>query len=166
MTDAGNLFTRANLLVAVTAVGAIIALTLLELIARMLGRPLSWGADISAYALCIALCAAMPHVTRQGAQIAVTLIREVASPSAARRLKIMVELMSGAAGFTISALCIHVAFRQYGTGVSTIAIVTMPKWIISSLLAYGFASSGLMHLLNAYGSFREGRRASASGGHR
>lgn len=144
-----DIFLQITLAVSIAAVSAIILFTLAELIFRSAGAPLYWSADLSAFALCVALTSGLPYVTRDGAQIAVTLSQEMASPRVARALRVLVEAISALACAVICALCINVALRQFITGVSTVAVVDIPRWVLSGLLAYGFAASGIMHLLNA-----------------
>ena len=143
-----HIFLQITLAVSVTAVSAIILFTLAELVARSAGAPLYWSADLSAIALCVALTSGLPFVTRSGAQIAVTLSQELASPRVARKLRVLVEAISTVVCAIICVLCLDVALQQFESGVSTVAVVNTPRWMLSGLLAYGFAASGFMHLLN------------------
>jgi TRAP-type C4-dicarboxylate transport system permease small subunit len=143
-----GIFLQFTLAISISAVSAIILFTLAELIFRSAGAPLYWSADLSSYALCIALSAGMPYVTREGAQIAVTLGQELAPPGMARLLQILVEVISALACAVICALCVTVALKQLKSGVNTVAVVDIPRWVLSAALAYGFAASGAMHLLN------------------
>jgi TRAP-type C4-dicarboxylate transport system permease small subunit len=142
-------FLQITLAVSITAVSAIILFTFAELVARSAGAPLYWSADLSAIALCVALTSGLPYVTRSGAQIAVTLSQELAPPRVARVLQVLVEAISCVVCAMICVLCFSVALQQFKTGVSTVAVVNTPRWVLSGLLAYGFAASGVMHLLNA-----------------
>tara|TARA_R110000787_G_scaffold157137_2_gene271089 strand:- start:4116 stop:4628 length:513 start_codon:yes stop_codon:yes gene_type:complete len=142
-------FLQITLTVSIAAVSAIILFTFAELVARSAGAPLYWSADLSAIALCVALTSGLPYVTRSGAQIAVTLSQELAPPHVARVLQVLVEAISCVVCALICVLCFSVALQQFKTGVSTVAVVNTPRWVLSGLLAYGFAASGVMHLLNA-----------------
>ena len=144
-----DIFLQVTLAVSITAVSAIILFTFAELIARSAGAPLYWSSDLSVIALCVALTSGLPYVTRSGVQIAVTLSQELASPRVTRVLKVLVEAISCVVCAIICVLCISVALQQFKTGVSTVAVVNTPRWVLSGLLAYGFAASGIMHLLNA-----------------
>ncbi|MCC6000592.1 MAG: TRAP transporter small permease [Pararhodobacter sp.] len=164
MRRASDLFLKTTLGVSLIAVCVIILITLADLVLRTAGAPFQGAADIAAYAMCLALVSAMPYVTREGAQIAVTLMPELLSPRSARWLRVGVEALAGVAALVICVLCIQMGLRQQATGVRTVALLPIPRWVISAMLAYGFAASGLMHLVNAAETWLQQRSATPSQG--
>lgn len=148
MNKFGDSVCDVSFLAGVAAMTAIISLTMADLVARIIGAPFDWVADLSSYLLCFSISASMPKVTRQGTQIAVTLLVEILKGRSRHILSAAVELVSSITCFAICALCIQVLIQQYHSGVGTVAVLVVEKWILSAILGYGFFLSGAMHFLN------------------
>ncbi|MAY88209.1 MAG: hypothetical protein CML02_16020 [Pseudooceanicola sp.] len=142
-------FARASFNLGVAAVTAIILFSMLDLISRTLGKPVSWVPEVSVYFFCFAICSSMPHVTRQGSQIAVSLLLEALSPEARRRYVPFVEGLSFLVCMVIAYLCAEICWKQFKAGTITVADLSIPKWVLSAMLTYAFLMSGVMHFVNA-----------------
>lgn len=156
-------FSRASFYLGVAAVTSIILFSMLDLISRTLGKPVAWVPEVSVYFFCFAICSSMPHVTRQGAQIAVSLLLEVLSPAARRRYVPFIEFLSFLVCMVIAYLCAEILWQQYWAGTITVADISIPKWVLSAMLTYGFLFSGLMHLFNAFSSRKQDTASSHEG---
>lgn len=148
-SSASYRFSRASFNLGVAAITSIILFSMLDLISRTLGKPVAWVPEVSVYFFCFAICSSMPHVTRQGAQIAVSLLLETLPPGARQRYVPLIELLSFLVCIVIAYLCAEILWQQYRAGTITVADISIPKWILSAMLTYGFLLSGVMHLVNA-----------------
>jgi len=149
LNKASDLLSRASFFLGVSAISLIILFLMFDLITRTLGRPVGWVAEISVYLYAFSICTSLPYVTRQGAQIAVTLLPETLPGRVRTLLYHAVEMLSCFVCVVVSILFAFIMVQQYQAGTTTVADISIAKWILSAMFAYGFFFSGLMHLVNA-----------------
>lgn len=113
----------------------------------MLSAPTSWASDYVTYFLCGSVFLTMPHLTREGSHVAVTVLQG--------RLPADVERLAVSLGLAISAAtCLFVgwlALKQthynFVRGIDTMSLAAVPKWIIAAPIAFGFIMSGIILVL-------------------
>jgi TRAP-type C4-dicarboxylate transport system permease small subunit len=122
-----------------------------EVVARhFLAAPLNWSGDLSSYLLCACTFLALPKVTSEGGHVAVTYLLE-RTPSWMRRSYAgALSLVTAAVCAVTAAFVVFEGMRQFEAGVLTSQANQIPKWLLSVLACYGFASSAL-HLLALVG---------------
>lgn len=145
-----GLATDVGFLAAVAALVAITALYSAEVVLRYwLGRPTSWGLDAVSFLFLISIFGVLPHATRAGGHIAVTLVQDKWPRLAGawnRGLALLGCLLCLLAGW----VCLQESLRQAAQFVETVGAITIPKWWISWFVAYGFLGSAPWFLILAF----------------
>ncbi len=149
MISALGLATDFGFLVGVASLLGITALYCVEVILRYaLNTPTSWGIDVISFLFLFSIFAVLPHATRSGGHIAVTLIQDTYpafAPFWNRILAVFGAMLCGLAMW----VSLQENLRQVSQGVETVGAVTIPKWWLSIAITYGFGLSALWFLVAA-----------------
>ena len=155
---AHDLLTEAGLALAMAALAAITAAYAYEVAARyFFGAPTRWSADLVSYLLLFAVFTAMPAVTASGAHVAVTVLLERLPPRGQAAALRLIALTGAVVCAWLGWIAAEETLRQHARGVTMMAAVPTPKWLISVWIVYGFAGSALHFLrltLHAPGAAR------------
>lgn len=138
--------TDAGYVIGGIGLGSMAVIYCYEVLTRyFLGFATDWANDTFSNVLCVTLFAMVPHATRQGQHIAISLMVEI-FPSLDRGLR----MFTGVLGF---AMCLFAAWMSYEENVRQIVleIVTeqnrpIPKWWMSVFITYGFLGSAFYFL--------------------
>ncbi|MEX0407290.1 TRAP transporter small permease [Aquibium sp. LZ166] len=134
----------------VSATALIFLATLYELVARyFFGAPTAWALDYSSYLLCAAVFFTLPTITAQGSSIAISILVDMLAERYRPMLITMIEIVAGMSCVIVAALCFDFSLRQYDAGTLTLAVVPIPRWILTSIMTYGFLLSGTLHFQRA-----------------
>ncbi len=110
------------------------------------GAPTTWSNELVSYAFCISIFMMMPHLTKVGGHVAVTIIIDNLPPRAARAMQRMIYL----AGLVICLICAWISLdeniRQVVEEVKLMAVHPIPQWWISVFLTYGFTMAAIHFL--------------------
>lgn len=118
-----------------------------EVIARYLfAAPTWWANEFVSYSLSIGAFLMLPHVTRAGGHVAVTLIVDSLAPPGQRAMN---RILCGL-GFVVCAAAAWISLdeniRQVVKDVHIMNVRPVPKIYISAWMTYGFAGSALHFL--------------------
>lgn len=126
------------------ALGSVVIIYAFEIVMRyFLRAPTIWASDFVSFLLLVSVFAALPWLTREGGNVAVTLLPDFLPPALGQRLL--------RAGFFVSAMtCLWVAYIgleetliSYGRNTMTMTTVRVPRWPMLLLIAVAFLGSGL-----------------------
>jgi TRAP-type C4-dicarboxylate transport system permease small subunit len=136
--------TRLTFQMATAAVFYLTAVTAFEVASRYLFlAPTDWAPDTSAIAFAFIAFLAVPELTRQSGHAAMTFVVQHARPAVA----IQLTRLSLAIAFIACAICTWFGavegMRQVNQGVTMIAVLPIPKWIVTFAIVYGLASTAL-----------------------
>lgn len=107
-----------------------------------LNAPTTWATETLSHLMLVAVFLALPHATRAGAHVAVTLIADL-RPRWARPVGIILNLVGALVCLFVAWLSYGENLRQYTQNIETLGNVPLPKWWISSWITFGFASAAL-----------------------
>ena len=142
--------TAASFSLGVLATAGIFLATLYELVARyFFAAPTIWALDLSSYLLCVAVFFSLPSITAQGASISITILIDMLDLRHKSAITTAVEIIAGLSCLTVGALCVDFALGQYSSGILTLAVVPIPRWIMTAVMAYGFLLSAILHFQRA-----------------
>lgn len=132
--------------------GLVTAIYCLEVMLRYIfNAPTTWGGEAISYSLCASIFLAMPHVTKVGAHVAVTVVIEKSSPAVGRLISWIIYLVA----FVICTIATWISFdenvRQFVQDVHLMRVHPIPKWYISVFITYGFGMSALHYLRKVAG---------------
>lgn len=142
--------TRAAAILSAIGLIAIVALYVLEVVTRyFFNSPTSWGNDFVTYALATSTCLALPAVTRDKGHVAVTILVDSLRTRPAAILHVAINVC-GFLGLGLAAwISLQENLRQFHKGITTLAIVPVPQWWISSFITFGLALSAIYMLRHA-----------------
>lgn len=133
-----------------------------EVVARyFFAAPTWWADEAVSYALCIGVFLMMPHVTRRGGHVAVTLVLETMPPRHARTLTWFIYLLGFLTCAAATWISLDENIRQVVKDVQLMRVKPLPKYWISSWITYGFLGSTLYFL-----RMLDFRKITVSGGSR
>lgn len=115
--------------------------------------PTRWVSDYLAYGLCLVIFFAVPELTRMRGHVAITFALEAAPPVLSKFLRIMICLLGALACLAAAGFSSDAAIRELRQGEQTVATIPIPKWWISSFIAYGFGSASLHFARQMLGDF-------------
>ncbi len=133
----------AGYIVGTTGLFALVVIYCYEVLTRyFLGLASDWANDTFANVLCVTIFAIVPHATRRGLHISVSLLADTVS-----RLRRPLGVVTAVVGF---AACLFVAWMSLETNIRQVVleIVTeqnrpMPKIYMSGFITFGFFLSAL-----------------------
>jgi TRAP-type C4-dicarboxylate transport system permease small subunit len=146
---AHDLVTDFAFVVAVLSLMAMLSIYVMEVVLRyFFASPTRWGLEVVQYLLIYLVFLAVPHVTRIGAHVSVSIL-----------IDSFPRFRQPARWFTIVAgtgMCLLAAWfnleqnlRQFDRGIVTQGNVPLPKWWFSSAITVGFAGAALYFLRTA-----------------
>lgn len=138
--------TDAGYIVGTTGLFALVTIYCYEVITRyFFALATDWANDTFSNVLLVTIFAMVPHVTRAGMHIAITLL-----PDAVPRLERPLQFLTGLLGFLV---CLFVAWMSLEENIRHVAmeIVTeqnrpMPKIYMSGFITFGFFGAALYFL--------------------
>jgi C4-dicarboxylate transporter, DctQ subunit len=141
-----GLVTDLGYLAAALGLAGMGALYCMEVVFRyFLNAPTRWSLEFITYLMLVVTFLAIPHAVRGGMHIAVTLIADL-YPRHARRILSTMNAIGAALCAFIAYICLSEAVAQYQGSIETIGNIPIPKWWLTSFIAYGFANSALWYL--------------------
>jgi TRAP-type C4-dicarboxylate transport system permease small subunit len=139
--------TMAGFVLAAALVGVIAAIFCWEVVVRyFLGAPTAWTYDVGCYLLAAVIFLSIPQMTRRGAHIHVNLFGERMGPGALRLVRLLIGVLAVTACLAATWITGSETWRQIEQDVWTLSALPIPKWWVSMLMPYGFASSALYFL--------------------
>lgn len=108
--------------------------------------PTEWASPLVSYSLVAAIFLAMPELTRRRAHMALNILVDAAPPARAAAMIRVSYILAAAACLFAAWFCADETLNQIKLDIWTGPPFSVPKWIISVWLPYGFLSSGLYFL--------------------
>lgn len=154
--------TRLTFWVSAAAVAYLTAVTALEVLTRYLFKaPTGWAPDTSAVAFAFIAFLAAPELTRQSGHAAMTFIVERSTP----RISSLLSRLSLAVSILVCLLLAWYgsieAARQIAGNVTMIAVLPIPKWIVTASIVYGLGSMALYFLRQLMATFQSSQSRGA-----
>lgn len=144
------------------ALAAIVVIYAYEILMRyFVGAPTIWASDFVSFLLLVSVFAVLPWLTREGGNVAVTLLPDYLPPGPGDKLL--------RAGFLVSAVaCIWVAWiglqetvLLHERNTMTLTTVRVPRWPMLAFITFGIFNAGLYFFRLAFR--REDKREDAGG---
>jgi C4-dicarboxylate transporter, DctQ subunit len=129
------------------ALGLIVVIFAYEVSMRyLLAAPTYWANDFVSFLLLVSVFLYLPWLTREGGNIAVTIVPDILPPRMGQAL-LRLGLLAGAA---VCLWAMHISIQETGRllqrNTMTLTTVRLPKWIFLALITYGLGNSGLYFL--------------------
>jgi C4-dicarboxylate transporter, DctQ subunit len=129
------------------ALGLIVAIYSYEVTMRyLLGAPTRWANDFVAFLLLISVFSYLPWLTREGGNIAVTLLPDLLSERAGQWILRTGFLISAGVCLWATWIGVQETERLFQRNTMTLTTVRLPKWAFLALIVYGLGNSGLYFL--------------------
>ncbi len=139
--------TRIGFIGSACALGAITFSYCYEVVARYLfDAPTSWANEFVSYFLSIGVFLMMPHLTRQGGHVAVTLVIELVSPRIAHIMVWIICFFGAVVCAAAAWITADETLRQYIYDIQIMAVNPIDKWIVSIFIPFGLGSSSIYFL--------------------
>ena len=136
---------------AVGGIAVLIGAYLYEIAARyFFGSPTTWANELVSIVLSLSVFFAMPKVTAEGGHVAIALLEEKLPPRPAAALKGVLLLVAALTCLAVAGIAATVALRQIASGTMTMGNHPVPKAVLTSAIALGFALSGLQYLAGGF----------------
>ena len=144
--------TRFSFDIAVACLAIIIVAFCFEVVARyVFGSPTTWALAVSSYLLLAMIFLALPEMTRTSSHVAITMLIDKLPTGAANVLRTTIHVL-GIVGSAVAAwITTDEAIAHFVGDIWTIQSFPIPKWMVSGMIPYGFASAGLYFLRQAIG---------------
>lgn len=118
-----------------------------EVIARyFFSAPTVWASPLVSYLVCAMIFLAAPELTRQRAHIVINLVLDRLSPARLAFAQRAIRLIAATACFFAAWFSADASWSQFQQGIETVSYWPVKKWIVSAVIPYGLASSGLHFL--------------------
>lgn len=144
---AHDLLTDAAYVIGVLMLGAILLMFCYEITARYFFRtPTQWISDFTGYALLFSTLLLAPRITRDRGHIAITFLRDALPDRRKGLMDGLLFLLAAGACFWAGWYALEEAMRQFDRGTRTLAVVSVPRWWFSAVIAYGLLNSGVYFL--------------------
>lgn len=128
---------------AAIVLGAMAVIYCMEVTLRyVFNAPTTWASETLAHLMLIAVFLALPHATRAGGHVAVTLLADL-RPDWARPIGMVLNAVGVVLCLFVAYVCLGENVRQYTHSVETLGNIPLPKWWISSWTTFGFFSSAV-----------------------
>lgn len=139
--------TRLTLWMAVAAVAYLTAATAFEVVARyVFDAPTDWAPDTSAIAFAFIAFLAAPELTRVQGHAAMTFAVNNARADVAHVMRLICLVIATLTCAVCAYFGVVETLRQIDRGVTMIAVLPIPKWIVTGAIAYGLTSMSLYFL--------------------
>ena len=121
-----------------------------EVSARYFFRaPTDWVSDFSGYALLVSTILLVPRIAADRGHIQITFLQNRLDRRAEHMVNAAIMAVSAATCIWAGWYAVDEALRQYDRGIRTLAVVSVPRWIFSAVLAYGFLSTAIHYIRHA-----------------
>jgi TRAP-type C4-dicarboxylate transport system permease small subunit len=142
-----DVLTQCGIVLSALLLGLITFFYTLEVVLRYIfNAPTTWTDEAISYSLLMSVFLAMPHVTKIGGHVAVTIVVDKTSPRVARAVSWVIYLVA----FIICSIGTWISLdeniRQYVQDVFLMRVHPIPKWWISIFITFGFGLSALHFL--------------------
>lgn len=134
---------RSSLYVAASCFSLIAIIYCYEVVVRyVFNSPTVWSFDLGNYLMLAGLFLGLPQFTREGGNVAVSLLVDHLNDRNAAYLYMVIALLSAATCFYSAWICALETHRQYKMSVMLMGNLMYPKYWISWFMAYGFFLTG------------------------
>jgi TRAP-type C4-dicarboxylate transport system permease small subunit len=136
----------AGYVIGTVALAAMAAIYCYEVVTRyFLGIATSWGNDLFVNIMLISIFAMVPHATRKGQHIAITLLADTV-PVLRSPLKITVGAVGVGVCFFMAWMSFSENLRHVALGIATEQNWPLPKILMSSWITFGFVGAAFYFL--------------------
>ena len=147
---AHDALTRVGFLIGSAALGGIVAVYLIEVVARyFFNSPTMWSASAVAYLLCVAVMLAMPELARTRGHIAISILEEKLPEKLQPHHIRLTAALAGIVCVVAAWMIWNESIRQWQSGITTTRGVRIPKYWVSAFICYGFTNTALYYLRGA-----------------
>jgi TRAP-type C4-dicarboxylate transport system permease small subunit len=144
-----DFLTKILFITGVSAISAITAIYCFEITARyFFHSPTGWANDAARFLFSIGIFMCLPQITKDKSHIAVTLIFNMVSNVAAKKINFIIALIAASTCLVAAVMTAHETVRQFTFGILTNSSIIIPKYWITLWMPYGFFSAGLYFLQN------------------
>ncbi|MEQ8603097.1 MAG: TRAP transporter small permease [Marivibrio sp.] len=134
------------------ALAGIVGLYVLEVGLRyFFAAPTTWSQEWIGYLLLAVIFLAAPDITRRGAHIAIDLLAERLAPERGRLLARLGAALGALVAGSAAAIVSGEAWTQAERGVMTNAAHPIPRFLLTTIIAYGLGVSALFFLRRVVG---------------
>lgn len=124
---------------------------LYEIVSRyVFNAPTSWASDLVTYLLCWSIFFVIPSLTRKKAHVAITILTDQNDWAVARVFLGIATLLACLGCAAAAYITAGESARQALTGVTTLAAVPVPKWLVSAPIAFGFTLSSWYYAVDLF----------------
>ena len=149
---AHDALTRAGFCLAGACLAAIVAAYTYEVVARyFFYAPTSWASALVSYLLCYTVFLAMPELARNRVHIFISIVLDELPIRSATALQHLTYGIAAIACFAATWFCFDATWAQFVRGIYTVNEWSVPKWILSAAIPYGFFSTGIYFFRLAFG---------------
>jgi TRAP-type C4-dicarboxylate transport system permease small subunit len=132
-----------------------------EVVARyFFNAPTSWAGALVSYALCGVIFLATPELTRKNIHIVINVLLDLMPPRQVAHLQRVITLACAATCLFAAWVVGTTALTQYRQDIQTILNWPVPKWPLTTVIAYGLLSAGI-HFLRHLASGERGHTSMA-----
>jgi TRAP-type C4-dicarboxylate transport system permease small subunit len=153
LAAAQDALTRAGFICAAGCLAGIVIAYCYEVVARyFFNAPTSWASALVSYALCGIVFLATPELTRKNIHIVINVLIDRMPARQVVHLQRIITLACAATCLFAAWVVGTTAVTQYRQGIETILNWPVPKWPLTTVIAYGLLSAGiyfLRHLVSA-----------------
>lgn len=129
----------------------IVALYCFEVFSRYVtNSPSTWSVDVISYLLCISMSLAIPELARRHEHISISILPDSLSPEARSVWLRVVYVLAAVVCLAAGGIAVTESMRQFAQGTLTAASMNVPKFAISSFIAYGLVNSGLHYMRHVF----------------
>lgn len=144
LAKAHDLLSRLGFNIAAACLGVIVCSYCFEVVSRyFFNAPTIWAGPLVAYMLCALVFLAAPDITRKNAHIVISVLLEKMPRHRAVYLQKAMFAVSAVTCLLGVWIVGTTAVAQYWQGVETVLTWAIPKWPLSTLIAFGLLSSGI-----------------------
>jgi TRAP-type C4-dicarboxylate transport system permease small subunit len=152
LAAAQDALTRAGFVCAAACLATIVVAYCYEVVARyFFNAPTAWASALVSYALCGIVFLAAPELTRKNIHIVINVLMDRMPAKQVVYLQAIVTLACAATCLFAAWVVGTTAVTQYKQGIQTILNWPVPKWPLTTVIAYGLLSTGLYFLRHLVG---------------
>jgi TRAP-type C4-dicarboxylate transport system permease small subunit len=161
LAAAHDALTHAGFVGAAACLAAIVVAYCYEVVARyFFNAPTSWAGALASYALCGVVFLATPELTRKHIHIVINVLLDRMPPKQVVHLQRAITVACAAACLFAAWVVGTTTVTQYKQGIQTILNWPVPKWPLTTVIAYGLLSAGI-YFLRHLASGGRGRASTA-----
>ena len=143
---------RLTFLIAAWALAGMVVAYCFEVFSRyVLKTPTIWVSPIVSYVLCIMIFLSVPELTRQSSHIYIDYLELHLSPAMAKQVFTVIRSISALACLIAAWFTMSDTLDAFEFGILTNTYLPVPKWWLSIIIPYAFASAGVHFVRQALG---------------